>query len=292
MDKISEAMERARRMDGGVGAPAATRSGRVTPLREPPVTAMPPEKGIRYTRTRTVEVSRKTMRENRIVAGFDSGPYKDAFKILGTHILQRLKEGGWNALAITSPGSREGKSLTAINVAISLGLEVDRTVLLVDADLRAPRIHRQFGLPDGPGLSDYLISDMPLENILIHPGLGRFVILPGGVPIRNSSELLGSEKMFQLVQELKGRYPARIVIFDLPPLLAAADALAFAPHVDAAVLVIEEGGTHREEVQRAANMLGTTPLIGTVLNKSVHAQAESKGENPGGWFARLRRREA
>lgn len=268
------------------------RNGRITPLREPAMSATPVEKGIRYTRTRTVSVSRETMRENRIVAGFDPGPYANACKILGTQILQRLKEGGWNALAVTSPESGAGKSLTAINLSISLGREVDGTVLLVDADLQAPCIHKYFGLPDGPGLSDYLVSDMPLENILIHPGLGRFVILPGGLPIQNSSEHLGSEKMFKLVQELKSRYPARIVIFDVPPLLAAADALAFAPHVDAAVLVIEEGGTGRDEMLRAADMLGSTPLLGTVLNKSLHAERHRERNRGRGWFARLRGAEA
>jgi protein-tyrosine kinase len=289
MDKISEVMERARGISDQGDVPA--RSGRVMPLREPTVHASPVEKDFRYTRTRTVTVSRKTMREQRIVAGFDGGPYQNACKILGTQILQRMKEGGWNALAVTSPGAREGKSLVAINLAISLGQEVDRSVLLVDADLRAPRIHRYFGLPDGPGLSDYLVSGMPLEDILVHPGLGRFLILPGGIPIQNSSEHLGSERMFQLVQELKGRYPGRIVIFDLPPLLAAADALAFAPHVDAAVLVIEEGATDQEAVQRAADMLGSTPLLGTVLNKSLQEKAPAEQRARRGWFSRRHRAE-
>lgn len=283
MERIADALELARQN----AAPAGViRSNRVTRLHEeedqPPTAAE-----IKYTRTRTVTVPAEMLREQRIVAGFDSGGYKDAYKILCTQIVQRLRDNGWNALAVTSPGSREGKTLTAINLAISLGREVDQTVLLVDADLRSPRIHRYFGLPPGPGLSDFLISNTPLQDILVHPGLGRFVILPGGKPILNSSEMLGSQKMMSLVQELKTRYPSRIVVFDLPPVLSAADALAFAPYVDAAVMVVEEGGSDRDEVQRAAEMLSSTRLIGTILNKSRQAEIVPAEERRPGWFGRL-----
>lgn len=285
MDRIADALERVRQEAGPVGVIRPNRTARPRPQAH---VAGPTE--IRYTRTRTVTVSRELLREQRIVAGFEAGSYKDSYKILCTQVLQRLRENGWNALALTSPGAREGKSLTAINLAVSLALEVDQTVLLVDADLRSPRIHRSFGLPPGPGLSDYLISNTPLEDILIHPGIGGFVILPGGRPIVNSSEMLGSQKMMSLVQELKSRYPSRIVLFDLPPVLSAADALAFSPYVDAAVLVVEEGGTDRHEIQRAAEMLGSTRLIGTVMNKSRHVQLEGEPESKTGWFGRLFRR--
>jgi Mrp family chromosome partitioning ATPase len=163
-------------------------------------------------------------------------------------------------------------------------------VLLVDADLRSPRIHKYFDLPPGPGLSDFLLSNTPLEDILVHPGLGRFVILPGGKPLFNSSEMLGSQKMMALVQELKSRYPSRIVLFDLPPVLSAADALAFSPYVDAAVMVVEEGGTGRDDVLRAAEMLGSTRLIGTILNKSRQPAAAPETQARS-WFGRLFGRE-
>ena len=288
MDRIADALDRVRQEAGPVGVIRPNRTARPRP--ETHVTG-PGE--IRYTRTRTVTVSRELLREQRIVAGFEPGSYKDSYKILCTQVLQRLRENGWNALAVTSPGAREGKSLTAINLAVSLALEVDQTVLLVDADLRSPRIHRHFGLPTGSGLSDYLISNTPLEDILIHPGIGGFVILPGGRPIVNSSEMLGSQKMMNLVQELKSRYPSRIVLFDLPPVLSAADALAFSPYVDAAILVVEEGGTDRDEIKRAAEMLGSTNIIGTVLNKSRQIETEGAQEEAGksaGWPWRVFRR--
>jgi protein-tyrosine kinase len=285
LDRIADALDRARENAGPVGV---IRSNRVTRLREDNRDTGSGK--ITYSRTRTVTIPAERLRERRIVGGFEPGAYKDAYKILCTQILQRLRENGWNALAVTSPRGREGKTLTAINFAISLAQEVDQTVLLVDADLRVPRIHDYFGFPVASGLSDFLIANAPLEDILVHPGIDRLVILPGGRPLLNSSELLGSQKMLSLVQELKSRYPSRIVVFDLPPVLSAADSLAFSPCVDAAVLVVEEGATDRDDVQRAAEMLSSTRLIGTVLNKSRQAEVAANRQDKTGWIGRLMRR--
>ncbi len=223
---------------------------------------------IAYTRTRSIHVPRELLKENRIVNGFEQCVFTDAYKILSTQVSQILRANDWNTLAVTSPGPREGKTLTAINLAISLATEFNRSALLVDADLRRPAVSDYFGLQPGPGLSDYLMSNTPIEDLLVHPGAAGFVFLPGGAPLLNSSEALGWRRMADLVKELKSRYPSRIVLFDLPPVLHTADALAFAPCVDAALLVVEEGRTSQGDVMRAAGLLTSTHLIGTVLNKS------------------------
>ena len=252
---------------------------------------------LEYTRTRTVKVSRDFLREQRIISGFEQGILTEAYKMLRTLVLQKMRENGWNALAVTSPGGGEGKTLTAINLAISLAMEVDQTVLLVDADLRHPQMRQYFGLPDGPGLSDYLTKGTPLEEILVHPDIvGRFVLLPGGQPLQNSPEMLRSPKMVDLVQELKGRYPSRIVLFDLSPVLSVADVLAFSPYVDAALLVVEEAKTKMEDITRAASLLGSTHLIGTVLNKSLGTvpnkslEPDARSKTPSSWIKRFFRR--
>lgn len=263
MERIKEALERARKERGEKGAWSAT--GGVLGLNSRAAAGSVNQ--IVYTRTRNVELSPAQLREKRVLVGNDASPFANAYKILRTQVLQRMQEHGWNALAITSPGQGEGKTLTAINLAITLAMEVDKTVLLVDADLRQPRLHTYFGIAAEPGLSDFLVSDVAVEEILVHPGIGRFVILPGGKPLPNSSEMLASRKMADLVSELKTRYPERYVIFDLPPLLNSADVLAFSPHADAALLVIEDAHTRREDIARAAQLLGTTHLLGTVLNK-------------------------
>jgi Mrp family chromosome partitioning ATPase len=116
-------------------------------------------------------------------------------------------------------------------------------------------------------LVDYLLDGTPVEDLLVHPGIGRFLLLPAGRGVLGSSELLTSPRMLALVKELKQRYQSRIVLFDLPPLLDAADALAFSPYTDAILLVIEAGRTQAEQIERALQLLKGTPIIGTVLNK-------------------------
>ncbi|HEY9198604.1 MAG TPA: AAA family ATPase [Gammaproteobacteria bacterium] len=258
MERIKEALERARQERGD--APPSTRpAGR-------PAT-QPAE--ISYTQTRTTKVASGLLRNHRIIAGLPHSAFADAYKILHTQVLQRLKENHWNVIAVTSPGEDEGKTLTAINLAISLAMEVNYTVLLVDANLRHPSIHEHLGLPAGKGLSDYLLDDVPLPELLVHAeNLEHVVILPGGRAVQNSAELLNSPKMQHLVEELKNRYPSRIVIFDLPPVLSAADALAFSPYVDAALLVLEEGKTPQDDARRALELLDCTNVLGTVLNKA------------------------
>lgn len=283
MNRIADALERARKEKP---QDLESHASGIAELRQQAVRASE----VRYTQTRRVEVSREFLHSRRIVTGSETGPYAAAYKILCTQIVQRLHENNWNAVAVTSPGTGEGKTITAINLAIGLGLEVDQTVLLVDANLRQPRIHECFDLPPGAGLSDYLLKGTALAEILVHPsGLGKVVILPGGRPIVNSSEMLGSRRMMELVKELKSRYPSRIVVFDLPPVLSAADALAFSPYVDAAVLVAGECETGQDEIVRALEMLGATRVIGTVLTKSRAAGvARDAPQQRRGWFSRRR----
>jgi protein-tyrosine kinase len=222
-----------------------------------------------YTRTRSLDIPLSVLRQRRVMAAYDKGPFVDAFKILRTQVMQRLREHDWNVLGVTSPGHGEGKTLTAVNLAVSLAMETAQTVLLVDANLRNPSVHEVFGLDDCPGLAEYLLDDELLEDLLVHPGIGRFVLLPGGRAISNSTEILTSPKMLALVEELKHRYPSRIVIFDLPPLLHTADVIAFSPYTDALLLVVEEGKTTAEEVQRALSLVkNSRPVLGTVLNKA------------------------
>jgi len=229
--------------------------------------AVPPP--ILYTRTRSLDIPLSVLRQKRVMAAYDKGPYADAYKILRTQVMHRLRENDWNVLGVTSPGHGEGKTLTAVNLAASLAMETSQTVLLVDADLRSPSIHEVFGLDDCPGLADYLLDDAPVEDLLIHPGIGRFVLLPGGRTISNSTEILTSPKMVALVEEFKHRYPARIIIFDLPPLLHTADVLAFSPYTDTLLLVVEDGKTTVEEMQRALALVkNSRPVLGTVLNKA------------------------
>lgn len=224
--------------------------------------------GMRYTYTKVVEVPKQVLVDNRLIAAIPGHEYKDAYRMLRTRVLQSMRENNWTSVAVTGPATGCGKTMTSINLAISLAMEVTHTVLLVDLDLRKPSVHEYFGYKPEVGLSDYLLNDVPIHKILFTPSIERLVVLPGREEIHNSSEMLRSPKMVALVNELKHRYPDRLVVFDLPPILAADDALAFAPYTDAMLMVAEAGGTSREDLQKSLEVLKSVPVIGTVLNKA------------------------
>lgn len=235
--------------------------------------------GVRYTMTKMVEVSPQTLLDNRVIAALPQHKFKDAYRMLRTRVLQTMRNNGWTSVAVTGPASGCGKTLTAINLAVSLAMEVTHTVLLVDLDLRKPTVHKYFNYEPELGLSDYLTSDIPLHKLLFTPSIDRLVVLPGRSALPNSAEMLRSPRMIALVNELKTRYPDRLVVFDLPPILAADDALAFSPYTDCFLMVAESGGTKKDDLQKAFEILKNTPLVGTVLNKS---DAPTSGYGYGG----------
>ncbi|HBP88403.1 MAG TPA: CpsD/CapB family tyrosine-protein kinase [Nitrospirales bacterium] len=219
-----------------------------------------------YTRTRTVVPSQAAMMAHRVVTTTQGGPFLEAFKILRAQILSRLEENRWNVIGVTSPGSTEGKTLVAANLAISIAMDPNHTALLVDANLQAPKVHQLFGL-ENTGLADFLLDHGVLSALLVHPQIDRLVVLPGGGPVQHSVEALSLPKMKALLEEMKHRYSSRIVVVDLPPLLNRADVLALAPMLDAVVLVVEAGRTTENDIGKSLSLLQGVPILGTVLNK-------------------------
>lgn len=260
MEKIQQALERAK-LQREPGANKVAASQQITE----------DVQSIQYTKTKTFEWHAGLQRENRILSAMEHNQYADAFKILSTRVMQRMGEHQWSSLAVTSTGDDEGKTTTAINLGISIAKEIGFTVLLVDANLRKPELHKYFGISPELGLSDYLKGDIDLSELLFKPDdIDHFVILPGGEPLMNSSEMLGSPKMCSLAKELKDRYPRRIIIFDLPPVLSTADALSFVPCIDCALVVVEDDVTKESELHQTIELLSVTNVIGTVLNKAKY----------------------
>jgi protein-tyrosine kinase len=210
----------------------------------------------------------KRFAENRVLNPNYPDGMIDAYRILRTQVLRSLREKGHTMLAITSPGIGEGKSLTAINLALSLALDPEHRVLLVDCNLRQPQLHRLLGVSFGPGLSDYLVHGMSLGRLINSSAGSRLAFLPAGRPIHNSAELLASQKMRKLMRQLKNEERGRFVIFDLPAVLPYADMLSFAPLAEAVLLVVQEGKTRADDIVHAGEFLSGANLIGTVLNKS------------------------
>lgn len=261
MERIKEALERARASAPKTTGMRVRRHG-VMPVgvESKPITVI-------HTQTRTLKVSTDHLRRHRIISSL-SDPIAEAYKIFRTRVIHRMKTSGWRSLGITSPRGGVGKSVTSINLAISLSREVNHTVLLVDLDLRRPKIGNYLFSETEPGVCDFLRGDKPLSDFLISPGMDRLVVLPGSSPVEHSSEMLSSPKMVNLAKEVEERYESRIVIYDLPPILECDDVVAFSPFFDAALMVVEDEKTTKQDLRLAIDMLDKRPLLGTVLNKA------------------------
>ena len=174
-----------------------------------------------------------------------------------------------NLIMIASAMPGEGKTFTAANLAMSIAMELDRTVLLVDADVAKPSITRLFGIEAEIGLVDVLTDDaIQLSDALIRTDVPKLTILPAGARIHHSTEVLASDAMTRLAQELSQRYSDRVVIVDSPPLLVASQATVLARLVGQIVMVVEADKTPQHVVQDALECLDTNSLIGMVLNKT------------------------
>lgn len=226
-------------------------------------------KEIHYTITKTIPVSYDTLTRNRLLGGELDPVVVQGYKLLRTNVLQKTMPHNHNVLMVTSPLPNEGKTLTAINLAISIAQELTQTVLLVDLDLRFPCIPSYFGFQSKQGLTDYLHGQATIPELLVHPeGIDGLVILPAGQPTDKAAELLRSPRMHDLVVELKHFYQDRYIIFDLPPMLSYADALTFAPQVDGIIVVSAARQTSKENLRRCQEMLKNYPILGYVFNKA------------------------
>lgn len=180
-----------------------------------------------------------------------------------------LEASNRNLIMVTSSRPSEGKTFTTVNLALSIALERDRTVLLVDADVARPSVARLLDFPNTAGLVDYLADqNRPLSDLILQTSVPKLRILPAGRRHAHSTELLASETMSRLVRELSQRYPDRVVLFDSPPLLATSEAAVLAGLMGQVVMVVESGKTKREELNEALALLDPKQYIGLVLNKS------------------------
>jgi protein-tyrosine kinase len=242
----------------------------VSALESPAVTNLPMV--IQYTKTKTFSPSSAWLESNRVVDVSGSNAAAAAFRVLRTQVLQRMVEHDWRSIAVISPGSKDGKTTTAINLAISLANDQRHTVLLVEFDLKRPIIAKRLGIDAEIGADDVLRGTARVEECLYHPdGFDRFVVMPARARMDHSSEMLAGPRCREIVAELRARYPERILVFDLPPVLGADDALAFIPLVDCALIVVAEGSTPRADLVRCLELLRNTPVVGTVLNLSTGA---------------------
>jgi len=211
----------------------------------------------------------ETMERNKILPAVQDRRAQTAYKMLRTRVLQRMRANHWRSLIITGAGAGEGKTVTACNLAVSTSNDVNQSVILIDLDLQRPALAKYFGLDVEAGVGDYLTGSASIEDIVYAPeGMERIVIIPNRESLENSSELLASPRMRELLQWIDSQGDNTIAIFDMPPVLACDDVLAFLPYVDAALLVVSEQQTERSALSRTMEMLGDANLLGIALNQS------------------------
>ncbi len=199
----------------------------------------------------------------------------DQFRVIKRPLIRNALGKGASAIAngnlimVTSALAGEGKSFTAINLALSIATELDTTVLLVDADVARPSVLRVLGLPPSPGLLD-LVQDesRDMSTVLLRTNIDKLSILPSGLQHQRATELLASDAMIRLLGSIASRYPDRIVIFDSPPILLTTEARVLASHMGQIVMVVRAESTLQSDVQHALSHIEACPVKMLVLNQS------------------------
>lgn len=181
-----------------------------------------------------------------------------------------------NLIMITSALAGEGKTYTAVNLAMSIAAELDHTVMLVDADVARPSVLRVLGLPQGPGLLDVLEGKVDVAGALLRTNVDKLTVLPSGTPHPRATELLASDAMSHLLEDMATRYPDRIIIFDSPPLLLTTEARVLATHMGQIVIVVQAGRTLQSDVTHALSTIESCPIRLMLLNRA-------RTDGPGGY---------
>ena len=183
-----------------------------------------------------------------------------------------------NLIMVTSALPGEGKSFTAVNLAISIAMELDNTVMLVDADVARPSVLTMLGLPPAEGLLDVVQDDaMDISQVLLHTNVEKLSILPSGTSHPRATELLASEAMIRLLDDVSKRYPDRIIVFDSPPLLLTTEARALATHMGQIVVVVQAGSTTQAAVREAISTIESCPVRMVVLNQATQSVSDRYG---------------
>lgn len=242
-----------------------------------PVTETPPA-----TLSRRVEIDLEALAAAGIVSPHaPRSRIADQFRVIKRPLIRNAMGKGaslianGNLIMVTSALPGEGKTFTAINLAMSMATELDYTVMLVDADVTRPSVMSVLGLPAGPGLLD-LVGDesMDLSGMLLKTSIDKLTILPSGTPHARATELLASDAMIRLLDDMAKRYPDRIIVFDSPPLLLATESRVLASHMGQIVVVVQAEKTLQSDVQQALATIEACPVKLMLLNQ---ARATSKG---------------
>lgn len=258
MDRIREAVTKARK--DRAGATAAAPGGA-------------PAQRFQRSPLRATESFREVLcdfdrfAEHRIISN-EQDPVLNAYRVLRTRVLQKMEQNNWRTLAVVSPGSGAGKTVTAINLAIAVGSKQGSRATLVDLDFYRPRVASYLGVPDAPSILDYFEGAMSLAEVTVKPDLPDVLLIANERVSRKGAEHLTSARADELIVRTVNDYGSRIVVFDMSPMLGCDDTIAFLPKVDCVLLVVASGQSREPEIKEAVRLLKGVNVVGTVLNKA------------------------
>ena len=210
--------------------------------------------------------ARATLHPALVAAIAPHSDIAEQFRGIRSKLTQREEQGPLRTVGITSPASGDGKSVTAANLALTMAQEIQRSVVLIDGDLRNPMVHRLFATDRGPGISDVLSGEATLDQALIHLPEFRLTLLPAGGTADYPTELLGSTSMRRMLDALSARFDR--VLIDLPSALPLADVGTLAPHLDGVLMVVRAGITQRPTLDQALQIFEEQKVLGVVLNEA------------------------
>lgn len=259
-----------------------------------PAPAAPPEEPAQAT-ARRVELDLDALSRSGIVTPTAArSRIADQYRVIKRPLIRNAVGKGASTIAhgnlimVTSALAGEGKSFTSVNLAMSIAAELDHTVMLVDADVARPSVLRMLGLPPAPGLLDVLEQSDDLSNVLLRTNIDKLTLLPAGTAHPRATELLASDAMAQLLQEISTRYADRIVIFDSPPLLLTTESRVLASHMGQVVVVVQAEKTLQSDVQNALATIEACPVRLMLLNNARADTRDAYGYGYGAYGSEYR----
>ncbi|MGV6816960.1 MAG: tyrosine-protein kinase family protein [Thiotrichales bacterium] len=217
------------------------------------------------------------VRKNRILLGDKKEQSLMEYNLLRTQVYNAMKQSNSSVLAVTSGGPSEGKSVTSVNLALSLSRSVAKNVVLVDFDLHRPTVHEKLNLKNQKGLSDYYLGKAKFEEIVFQDEFTGLYFIPGLGELENASDVIGKRGTAEFLKELRHSFPSRVVILDTPPVLVVDDVSALLNYIDKVLLVVSEGKSQKDDLRRVMELIGKDKIMGTVLNNSKELKRKKSG---------------
>ena len=258
MDRIREAVTRARSAQPKVGE-ALNRAGGAVRFQA----SAPIDSGAFH----EVRCDFEKFPTHRIISN-EQDPVLAAYRILRTRVLQKMEKEGWRTLAIISPNSGAGKTVTAINLGIAIASKAGTRVMLADLDFYRPSVSKYLGIAEAPSILDFFEGKSTLREATVRPDLPDMLLTTNERVSRRGAEHLTSARADELINRGLNEFGAQVMIFDISPVLGCDDAIAFLPKVDCALMIAASGNTRQADLKDALRLIGQTTLIGTVLNKA------------------------